>query len=367
MSTIELTDTTKKIEKPIVNSFNEWDCLEEVIVGRIEGATIPSWDESIRASMPETYKDMYKQSGGTHFPNERIEAAANELEVFVKILESQGVIVTRPEKTDFSKEYSTPKWKSPGGLYNAMPRDLLLVIGDEIIESPMAWRSRYFEVDSYRLLLKEYFKRGAKWTSAPKPQLLDELYNKEYVQTELENPTTYGITEFEPTFDAADFTRCGQDIFVQRSNVTNQFGIEWLRRHLGSKYRVHEINVCDSHPMHIDATFVPLNPGTILINKSRCPVLPDMFKGWNVIEAPEPTLSKSHTLYMSSNWLSVNTLMLDHNRILIEEQEKPLGEILTRQGFEVIPCPFRNFNSFGGSFHCATCDVRRKGDLECYF
>ena len=36
-------------------------------------------------------------------------------------------------------------------------------------------------------------------------------------------------------------------------------------------------------------------------------------------------------------------------------------------GFEPIPCSFRNFNFFGGSFHCATTDVRRRGGLESYF
>mgnify|MGYP003298904831 CR=1 FL=1 len=35
-------------------------------------------------------------------------------------------------------------------------------------------------------------------------------------------------------------------------------------------------------------------------------------------------------------------------------------------GFTPIPCSFRNFNSFGGSFHCATLDVRRRGKLESY-
>lgn len=359
--------TTLQATSSIVNSHNEWDLLEEVIVGRIDGATIPAWDESIRASMPTGHQEMYQKLGGKSFPLDRINAAAKELEILVSILEREGVTVTRPEPIDFTKDYKTPNWHSPGGLYNAMPRDILLIIGDEIIESPMAWRSRYFEIDGYRKLLKHYFKQGGRWTSAPKPQLVDELYNSGYTGTELENPVSYGITEFEPTFDAADFTRCGEDIFVQKSNVTNQFGIDWLRRHLGSKYRIHEMQVRDSHPMHIDATFVPLNAGTLLVNRERCPIIPEQFKDWTVIDAPKPTLPKTHTLYMSSNWLSVNTLMLDNKRIIIEEQEAYLEEVLLKYGFEVIKCPFRNFNSFGGSFHCATADVRRKGSLECYF
>ena len=64
------------------------------------------------------------------------------------------------------------------GLYAAMPRDILLVVGDEIIEAPMAWRSRFFEYRAYRSLMKEYFQKGARWTTAPKPQMTDELYDE---------------------------------------------------------------------------------------------------------------------------------------------------------------------------------------------
>ena len=63
-------------------------------------------------------------------------------------------------------------------MYAAMPRDVLLVVGDEIIEAPMAWRSRFFEYRAYRSLIKEYFKQGAKWTTAPKPLMSDALYDQ---------------------------------------------------------------------------------------------------------------------------------------------------------------------------------------------
>jgi len=67
-------------------------------------------------------------------------------------------------------------WVNILGLHMACPRDSLVVIGNEIIESPMAWRSRYFETRPYKKLLNEYFKKGAKWTVAPKPTMTDELY-----------------------------------------------------------------------------------------------------------------------------------------------------------------------------------------------
>jgi hypothetical protein len=46
----------------------------------------------------------------------------------------------------------------------------------QIIEAPMAWRSRYFEFRPYRKLIKEYFSKGGSWTAAPKPEMSDELY-----------------------------------------------------------------------------------------------------------------------------------------------------------------------------------------------
>ena len=66
--------------------------------------------------------------------------------------------VQRPDVVDFSKGYKTPDFEVPSGMYAAMPRDILKVVGDEIIEAPMAWRSRFFEYRVYRSLLKEYFK-----------------------------------------------------------------------------------------------------------------------------------------------------------------------------------------------------------------
>ena len=49
-------------------------------------------------------------------------------------------------------------------------------IGNEIIEAPMAWRSRFFEYRPFRSLIRYYFRRGGGWTAAPKPEMSDALY-----------------------------------------------------------------------------------------------------------------------------------------------------------------------------------------------
>src|SRR3989338_516337 len=352
---------------PIVNSFNEWDPLEEVIVGVIEGSTIPEWHVTLEATMPKEHQNLFRQNGGKLFPESQISAAKKELDDFCHILESEGVTVRRPDSTYFNKPYSSPEWTAQGGFYAAMPRDILLVIGNEIIESPMAWRSRYFEIVAYRSLLKDYFEKGAKWSAGPKPLLSDRLYNYDYCKDPNQDKLEYAITEHEPVFDAADFLRCGKDVFVQQSNVTNRLGIEWLQRHLGSTYRIHTLQFEDQHPMHIDATIMPLAPGKLLINPDRVKEIPPMFKGWDILPAPRPAIPDEQLLYFTSKWISINVLMLDEKRVIVEKNELPLISSLKQWGFKVILCSFRNFNTFGGSFHCATVDIRRRGTLQSYF
>lgn len=355
-------------EDSVVHSYNEWDPLEEVIVGVVEGATVPPWDAVTRATMPDHAAWFFQKYGGKPFPQEMIEKASIELENLVRVLEDLGITVRRPERIDFSVEYQTPWWKSRG-LYAAMPRDVLLVVGDTIIEAPMAWRTRYFEFIAYRRLLREYFDKGAKWLVAPKSSMDDRFYDTAYDpdQPYIGERKQFPITNEEIAFDAADFVRCGRDLFVQKSHVTNDLGIEWMRRHLGTEYRVHEVEFGDTHPMHIDTTIIPLAPGKILINPSWVGKLPDMFKSWEVLVAPPPAKPFDSALYFSSDWLSLNMLSIDERRVIVEEQEQPLIDALTKWGFEPISIPFRNFYPFGGSVHCATTDIRRRGTLQSYF
>jgi glycine amidinotransferase len=354
-----------------VNSHNEWDPLEEIIVGRLEGAVIPSAHAVVVCNVPTWTGRLQKFAAGFKYPQMMVEPAQRELENFVKILETLGVTVRRPEAVDYKKRFATPDWSSRG-FCNSCPRDCMLVIGDEIIETPMAWPCRYFETHSYRPVLKDYFRRGARWTSAPKPQLTDELFDPDFRLPEKGEPMRYILTEFEPVFDAADFVRCGRDLFVTRSNVTNLSGIEWLRRHLGPEYRIHEIESRCPNPMHIDTTLLPLAPGKLLVNPEYIDVdrLPDILKSWDILVAPEPDPIDEKMLKITSmcgKWLNMNVLMLDEKRVIADPHHTGMMRALEKWGFEPIPAPFLHYAAFGGAYHCATLDIRRRGTLESYF
>ena len=73
--------------------------------------------------------------------------------------------------------------------------------------------------------------------------------------------------------------------------------------------------------MHIDASFMPLAPGKLLVNPERVREVPPMFKLWEVLRAPASFSQED--FYMCSRWMSMNVLLLDERQMVVENQEEP--------------------------------------------
>lgn len=355
-----------------VLSYNEWDPLEEVIIGTAQGAVRSAYESSFAPFAPPG--DEERTFGGGLYTPAELEQAESQLNQFARLLEGRGINVRRPDPTDHAVVVRTPDFECDFGHAQTCPRDVLLVVGDEIIEATMANRCRFFEYRAYRSLLKDYFRAGARWTAAPKPTMDEELYVRDYdASTVPFDFTTHpNITEFEPCFDAACFSRIGRDIFWQPDIVSNQFGVDWLARHLGEDFRIHRVEFEDAHPHHIDATMIPLRPGLLLINPDRPPkgTCLEMFEEneWELVEAvPSVRPRRPSTASEVSNWISMNILSLDDHTVVVDEHETPFINQLTKLGYDVLTCAFDAVFKFGGSFHCCSLDVRRRGKLESYF
>lgn len=365
-NTLIQQEAVKKNTCP-VHSYNEWGLLEEVIVGTPSNAFFSFGDPTDRLLYsPKEIAEIEKYIKFRQpYPAEYINKAKAAIDRFSHILVEEGVKVQPVAKVKYDRPFGTPDWRTPGGFCAANPRDLLFVTGNQIIEAPMSARSRYFEIRAYRKLLQDYAVQGAKIIAAPKPRLLDELYNPNYEHPN--SPTPHVLTNVEPVFDAADFIRCGSDIIGQLSHVTNQAGVDWLQKCLGDDYTIHLIESLDPKPSHIDTTIALVGPGRVLVNPTFTDVnkLPDIFKNWEILVAPPPVPFKTKPQLMS-NWISINTLMLDEERIIVEKRQTPLIKALKGWGFKPIPCDFEDHYPFIGGFHCATLDVRRQGILESY-
>ena len=355
----------------IVNSWNEWDPLQEVIVGSARGAADIGFEPALSPYFPVNSPE--RQLGGQPVHPAVVDAAERQLDSFAELLDRLGITVRRPDPVEHNIPVKTPDWDVAGGHANACPRDVLLVIGNEIIEAPMAQRARYFEFRAYRSLLKNYFRSGARWTTAPKPSMSDDLYAERSPAGHDSFDFMSGplLTEFEPAFDAACFARCGRDIFWQPDLVSNECGAEWLRRHLGPTFRIHRIPFRERTPTHIDTTLVPVRPGLVLINPER-PCTDGALQlftsnGWQVVAAPPSVRTGPAPARDVSNWISMNILMLNERTAVVEQAETPMIDLMRSLGCEVIPCPFDRVYAFGGGFHCCTVDIRRDGTLQSYF
>ena len=261
------------------------------------------------------------------------------------------------------------------------PRDVILTVGNEMLEAPMSYRCRWFEYLAYRQLLEKYYNEdpNMRWEAAPKPRLSEKSYKKNYLPTGITTEERYEkieegdfiLTEEEPLFDAAEILRFGKDLFYHNNFTSNLKGLNWLRRHFPN-HRIHQINLPgDLIPTHIDACFTPIKPGVMLINPNRklSNEQRNIFENnkWKIIEA-EPSIHNSPPpMCYSSIWLSMNVLILNPKTICVEASETKMIKQMENLGMTVVPVPFRDAYAFGGSLHCATTDVYREGECEDYF
>ncbi len=342
-----------------VHVYNEWDPLEEVIVGRADFAQIARCDKGLFSVEYRHLGSPYRVPSGT-YPDRCIEETNEDLETLVQELEKLAIKVRRPEVFDHSRVFGTTEWTSDGQ-YNYCPRDLFVCAGEMIIESPMTLRARQFETLSYKPILLDYLKSGAQWFSAPKPQLVDETYTVPEACWEL------AIRELEPLFDAANTLRIGRDILYLVSDTGNRLGAQWLQSVLGSEYRVHAYDNIYTGS-HIDTTITLVRPGLIVVCPERVSEknLPDIFRGWDVIY-----LSDVHDIgYVgqayASKWIGINFMMINPALAVVDKNQKALIRELERRGVDVLPLALRHARTMGGGFHCVTLDVRRRGTLEDY-
>ena len=372
-----MNETKDLMSKTVVNSWNDFDSLRHVIVGRADFTCIPPTEPATEAKIPED-SDMRGLWGPR--PLHTVEAANRQLDTLTQALEAKGIRVDRPTPIQWNQAVTTPDFMT-GTMFGCMPpRDVLLTVGKEILSAPMSFRCRYWEYLAYHDLMQRYFDEDPefRWEQAPRPRLTPDAYQVGYFdEITLEDrlrrtaALDFVTTEHEPLFDAADVLRIGKDLFCQHGLTTNRRGMEWLKRHYPD-HRVHAVNFPgDPYPIHIDATFVPLRPGLVMNNPKR-PLPAEQRKifeanDWEIIDAAQPANDKPPPLCYSSVWLSMNVLVVNHQTVIVEASEVHQMDQLDKLQFEVIPMPFRDAYPFGGGLHCATADVFREGKCEDYF
>lgn len=389
-----------------INSHNDWDPLREVIVGTAEGTTaVLTWPRPDQ--VPPDVATQVCELAAHAYPQWFLDETAEDLNDLATSLAQLGVKVHRPRPHDLSRMFATPFWQSTGNnSYNV--RDLHLVVGNTVVESPSHVRSRYFESLALYDIWYDYFEQGCRWIAGPRPRIdrpVSELYYRDGAERELTSEdvrymeltggrveTLHRLNENEIVFEAANTLRMGRDLLYLISSSGNEKGARWLQSALGTEYRVHTTRDI-YRSSHIDSTALCLRPGLVMLNSTRvgehnCPPL---FAKWDKIyfsdvaptpqaeldfqrDVRDPLARKIEALGfqtnlgdMSSPWVGMNFLSVNPTTVLVDERQASLRRVLEAHHFTVVPVRMRHMYTQCGGIHCATLDTVRGSTLESYF
>lgn len=367
-----------------INSHNEWDKLKEILVGTAK--SIACMVFSSPAPVSKETMEKAHEIARRAYPQSLIDEINEDLEELCGVLQRHNVTIYRPKNTDINKYYASPNWGAVGNnLFNM--RDLHMVVGNTVIESPSPSKHRFFEAQGLYDIWYKYFKEGFRWISGPKPKLVGQYEIPFY-----ENEKRYiKLTEDEILFDAANTVRMGKDLLYLVSASGNYAGAKWLQGVLGDEYKVHTTEEI-YRSSHIDSTVLCLRPGLVLlngyrVNEKNCPKI---LNKWDkiyfndILPFPKETLefqekvrNKAHkelaalgidsnVNHMSSEWIGMNILSLDPETAIVDKRQTALIKVLEKNKVKVIPIKARH-SYFMGGIHCNTLDTVRESKLESYF
>ena len=320
-----------------MKSQNEWDQLKKVIVGVADCARVPEVDLSVRTINYADREDISDVPVGL-YPQQVIDEANEDLEVFVNFLLGEDVEVVRPQRSD--TEY-----------YNFCPRDVVFTHKDITIATPMPLRCRKNAWKPLMDLLDTTIIVPCKHQ--------DELYDESCVG----DKDTLALTEVTPAFDAANILRANDDVLYLVSNSGNVAGAKFLQGVLGDRAKVHLLQGVYSY-IHIDTTIAFLREGLMLLNPERIKsvdVLPEPFRSWDVVWCPEPVDIGYFPGYNhASEWVNMNLFSVNPNLVVLEEHQEPTRKKLEKHGIECAMLPMRHGRTLSGIFHCVTLDLERQ-------
>ena len=320
-----------------MKSQNEWDQLKKVIVGVADYARVPEVDLSVRTINYADREDVSDVPVGS-YPQQVIDEANEDLEIFVKFLVGENVEVVRPQRT-------------PTEYYNFCPRDVIFTHKDVTIATPMPLKCRK---DAWKPLIGYM---DTTLIASCKHQT--ELYNQSCVG----DKDTLALTEVTPAFDAANAIRANDDILYLVSNSGNVAGSNLLQEVLLDRAKVHLLQGVYSY-MHIDTTVAFLREGLMLLNPERIKsvdILPEPFRNWDVVWCPEPVDTGYYPGYNhASEWCNMNLFSINPNLVALEERQEPTRKELEKHGIECAMLPMRHSRTLSGCFHCVTLDLERE-------
>lgn len=298
----------------MICSRNEWDPLQEIVVGSAVGAFWPTDLLKVETAWKETPIPQGRVN------NDVILTAQRELDELAKVLEGLDITVQRPRTKDFS---------ATDGLYNYCPRDRLLILDNTVVVPNMMMPCRNQEIECL-----------------------------DFVIERADRVITMPTDDTGMVLDAANVCRINDTLLILRSSSGSDSAIKWLTDQLPE----YQIEVCDFYGgTHIDSTVSAIRDGVVVlnaqrVNESNCP---QVFEGWTKIWVDDVVAQPFHDYPYASKWIGMNMLAVDPQCVIVDVLQTDLIRQLEQHRFTVIPMQLSHSRTLGGGFHCVTLDLRR--------
>ena len=305
----------------MIDTRNEWDPLEAIVVG---SATAANWPMTDPVFAEEARTSLWTESPAPSGPVPQfiVDEANRELDILCETLLRLGVTVSRPAPQNFVQTQ---------GMYNYCPRDRVLICKDIIVDVNMMYPCRTQEIQNYTRLLEQ-------------------------ARQVIPMPRNQGMT-----LDAANICRLGDTWLFLESASGNRAAYEWLC----GQFPNITIELCNFYSgVHIDSTITPLHEGLVMLNASRVTEenCPNALKDWQKIWVTEDMIVAQdfYQYPYASKWIAMNMLALDPETVILDAAQTQLITILKKHNIDSIPLTLSHSRTLGGGFHCVTLDTRRQ-------
>ena len=314
---------------------HEWGKLREVVIGISPADDFVVFSESsMRWQTPAEAEFSRKHVGRplVEIEPEWAHLMERQVDAFAEFVARQGVTVHRPTRlSGIERTFLAPH----GDGMQLFPRDIMIVIGDHLIESSLRIICRQRERYGLRPIIQQAVqKHGARWSSVPLGSL-------------------DGIDG--PFLEGGDTLLNGHEIYVGISGCASDMaGVDWLQALLGAKYKVIPVAL-KSNVLHLDCAMALVKPGLVVY----CPEklidgLPMSLRDWDaiIVSVEEATL------------LATNGLILEEGRLIVDADNKRVIEELRKRRMDVVPLPFDGPIRVGGGMRCAHHPLWRESTLD---
>ena len=357
----------------MINSHTSFGKLREVVVGRELNLAKRISDITFKQFYREALDERIYEAPFENYTvsMELIDQRNKQLDSLAQTLQGLGVTVHRPDMLDKIVPFTTPSFRSELSSASNV-RDLTLVYGNKLIETPTFVRNRYYE----NTLLHDVYSRawdrgrGGQWIKAPHTELTEDTIDlghwgdsRDYTNI----PSNYVMA-----VDGAQFLRIGKDCIVNINSYNQYLGYEWVKSFYPDT-DFHVLHVADNH---IDGCLICLKPGVFLVNPlypNIRDLLPEKFRNWTYLYPKDLTanidvrgMTDIDIRLASSRGMDVNVLSVDENIVLVTDRAVGVADILDKNGFTVIPVKLEHGEIFAGGIHCSTLDLVREDEYISY-